>query len=150
MFLNANNHEYDDIINLPNPTSKTHLRMSLYNRAAQFSPFAALTGHEAAVQETARLTEEKQELSEDEVARLNEKLNIMFRNIGTDKMVTITYFVPDERKSGGAYVSRSGIVKRIDEYEHTIVLADKTVIPIAQINRIQGEMFEDQEKTLSF
>ncbi len=143
MLKNLNNHEYDDIINLPNPTSKTHLRMSLYNRAAQFSPFAALTGHDAAVKETARLTEEKQELSEDEMARLNEKLNIMVKNIGTEKMVTITYFVPDLRKSGGAYISCSGIVKRVDEYEHTIVLTDKTVIPIAQISRIQGEMFGD-------
>lgn len=145
MFKNVNNHEYDDIINLPNPTSKNHLRMSLYNRAAQFSPFAALTGHEAAVKETARLTEEKQELSEDEIARLNEKLSIIIKNIGTEKMVTITYFVPDDKKSGGAYVSCSGIVKRINEYEHTIVLADKTVIPIAQISRIQGEMFGDRE-----
>lgn len=144
MFKNVNNHEYDDIINLPNPTSKTHLRMSLYNRAAQFSPFAALTGHDAAVKETARLTEEKQELSEDEIDRLNEKLNIIIKNIGTEKMVTITYFVPDDRKSGGAYVSCSGIVKRIDEYEHTIVLTDKTVIPIAQISRIEGEMFGDK------
>lgn len=65
MLKNANNHEYDDIINLPNPTSKTHLRMTLYNRAAQFSPFAALTGHDAAIKETARLTEEKQELGEE-------------------------------------------------------------------------------------
>lgn len=143
MLKNLNNHQYDDIINLPNPTSKTHLRMPLYNRAAQFSPFAALTGHDAAVKETARLTEEKQELSEDEMARLNEKLNIMVKNIGTEKMVTITYFVPDLRKSGGAYISCSGIVKRVDEYEHTIVLTDKTVIPIAQISRIQGEMFGD-------
>lgn len=143
MLKNLNNHQYDDIINLPNPTSKTHLRMPLYNRAAQFSPFAALTGHDAAVKETARLTEEKQELSEDEMARLNEKLNIMVKNIGTEKMVTITYFVPDHRKSGGAYISCSGIVKRVDEHEHTIVLTDKTVIPIAQISRIQGEMFGD-------
>lgn len=143
MLKNLNNHQYDDIINLPNPTSKTHLRMPLYNRAAQFSPFAALTGHDAAVKETARLTEEKQELSEDEMARLNEKLNIMVKNIGTEKMVTITYFVPDLRKSGGAYISCSGIVKRVDEYEHTVVLTDKTVIPIAQISRIQGEMFRD-------
>lgn len=144
MFKNVNNHEYDDIINLPNPTSRTHLRMSLYNRAAQFSPFAALTGHDAAVKETARLTEEKQELSEDEMARLNEKLNIIIKNIGTEKMVTITYFVPDDRKSGGVYVSCSGIVKRIDEYESTIVLTDKTVIPIVQISRIEGEMFGDK------
>lgn len=145
MIKNADNHEYDDIINLPNPTSKRHPRMSLYDRAAQFSPFAALTGHEAAIRETARLTDEKKELSEDAIARIDEKLNIITRSIGTEQMVTITYFVPDDKKSGGAYVSHSGIVKRIDENEHTIIFMDKTVIPIRRISGIQGEMFRSME-----
>lgn len=143
MKKDADNHEYDDIINLPNPTSKRHLRMSLYDRAAQFSPFAALTGHDAAIQEAARVTDEKQELCEDAMARINEKLNIILRNIGKEQMVTITYFVPDDRKSGGEYVSCSGIVKRIDEQKHTVILTDKTVIPMEQISEIQGEMFQD-------
>lgn len=143
MAEDRNNHAYDDIINLPHPTSAKHPRMSLYDRAAQFSPFAALTGHDAAIEETARLTDEKVELSEDMIARLNEKLSLIMKNTGAEQMVTITYFVPDKRKSGGAYVSHSGIVKKIDEYERTVIMMDKTIIPIKQICEIQGDMFRD-------
>lgn len=145
MAEDRNNHTYDDIINLPHPTSAKHPRMSLYDRAAQFSPFAALTGHDTAIEETARLTDEKVGLSEDTIARLNEKLSLIMENTGAEQMVTITYFVPDERKSGGAYVSHSGIVKKIDEYERTVIMMDKTVIPIKQICEIQGEMFQNEE-----
>lgn len=134
-----NNKNYDDIINLPNPTSKKHPRMSLYDRAAQFSPFAALTGHDAAIQETARLTDEKMELDDDTLNRLNEQLNIIRNHIGTNESVSITYFVPDDRKSGGAYVTHSGTVKKIDEYERVVVMSDKTRIPIEQISEI-GEV----------
>ncbi len=130
---NKNNNAYDDIINLPHPTSARHPRMSLYDRAAQFAPFAALTGHDAAIEETARLTDEKPELSEEMMSRLNEKLNLIKENAGTGQMVTITFFVPDENKSGGAYVTHSGIVQKINEYEHTIIMTDKTVIPMQQI-----------------
>lgn len=135
--------QYDDIINLPHPTSAKHPRMSLYDRAAQFSPFAALTGYDAATEETARLTDEKTELSEDAMERLNERLSLIMENIGTNQPVTITYFVPDRKKAGGAYVSHSGIIKKIDEYEHTVIMTDKTVIPIAEIREIQGGMFRD-------
>lgn len=138
---NQDNHRYDDIINLPNPTSKKHPRMSLYDRAAQFSPFAALTGHEAAIKETARQTDEKQMLSDEVIAELNEKLNLIAETIGTQQLVRITYFVPDNKKAGGAYISYSGCVKKIDEYEHTVIMEDKTVIPIEQISDIEGEMF---------
>lgn len=134
-----NKKNYDDIINLPNPTSKKHPRMSLYDRAAQFSPFAALTGHDAAIQETARLTDEKMELDDDTLNRLNEQLNIIRNHIGTNESVSITYFVPDDRKSGGAYVTHSGMVKKIDEYERVVVMSDKTRIPIEQISEI-GEI----------
>lgn len=137
--MNNDAHRYDDIINLPHPTSVNHPRMSLYDRAAQFSPFAALTGHDAAIKETARLTEQKIELSEDTISRLNEKLQIVADHLETE--VTITYFVPDERKSGGAYVSYTGIVRRIDDYEHTLIMTDKTVIPIEQISEIESELF---------
>lgn len=137
--MDKNAHRYDDIINLPHPTSVNHPRMSLYDRAAQFSPFAALTGHDAAIKETARLTEHKIELSEDTISRLNEKLQIVSDHLETE--VTITYFVPDERKSGGAYVSHTGTVRRIDDYEHTLVMIDKTVIPIEQISEIESELF---------
>lgn len=137
--MDKDTHRYDDIINLPHPTSANHPRMSLYDRAAQFSPFAPLTGHDAAIKETARLTEQKIELSEDTISRLNEKLQIVADHLETE--VTITYFVPDERKSGGAYVSYTGIVRRIDDYEHTLIMTDKTVIPIEQISEIESELF---------
>ena len=140
---NQDNHSYDDIINLPNPTSKKHPRMSLSDRAAQFSPFAALTGHEAAIKETARLTNEKLMLSDEVIAEINEKLNLISETIGTQQLVRITYFVPDNKKAGGAYISCSGCVKKIDGYEHTVVMEDKTAIPIEQISDIEGEMFGD-------
>lgn len=134
---------YDDIIHLPHPTSKKHPRMSLHDRAAQFSPFAALTGHDAAIRETARLTDEKRELDEDTLSRLNKQLSIINENIGAGKSITITYYVPDERKSGGAYVIHSGIVKKIDEYEHAVVMNDHTRIPIEQIRQMESELFKD-------
>ena len=136
-------HKYDDIINLPHQVSKKHPRMSLHDRAAQFSPFAALTGHKAAINETARLTDEKQILSEDVIAKLNEQLNLIKENIGTNQTVTITYFVPDDKKSGGAYISHTGVVKKIDEYNHTVILTDKTVIPIEQISEMQSDIFSE-------
>lgn len=143
MVEDKNNHTYDDIINLPNPTSRNHPRMSLYDRAAQFSPFAALTGHDAAIKETARLTDKKVELDEDTLSRLNERLNIINENIGSEQIVTITYFVPDDRKSGGAYISHSGTVKRIDEYERTVIMTDKTEIPIEEISKIESDLFKE-------
>ena len=124
-------HKYDDIINLPHHVSKKHPQMSLHDRAAQFSPFAALTGHKAAINETARLTDEKQ------------ILNLIKENIGTNPIVTITYFVPDDRKSGGAYISNTGVVKKINEYNHTVILTDKTVIPIEQISEMQSDIFSE-------
>ena len=136
-------HKYDDIINLPHHVSKKHPQMSLHDRAAQFSPFAALTGHKAAINETARLTDEKQILSEDVIAKLNEQLNLIKENIGTNQTVTITYFVPDDKKSGGAYISHTGVVKKIDEYNLTVILTDKTVIPIEQISEMQSDIFSE-------
>lgn len=136
-------HKYDDIINLPHHVSKKHPPMSLHDRAAQFSPFAALTGHKAAINEAARLTDKKQILSEDVIAKLNEQLNLIKENIGTNQTVTITYFVPDDKKSGGAYISHTGVVKKIDEYNRTVVLTDKTVIPIEQISEMQSDIFSE-------
>ena len=141
-------HRYDDIINLPHHTSTKHPRMSLYDRAAQFSPFAALTGHDEAIKETARLTDEKAELYEDTKAMLNEKLQIIRENPNTDIAVTFTYFVPDENKSGGTYISHTGSVKRIDEYQHTVIMKDKTVIPIEQIREIESDLFCGRWKIL--
>ena len=90
-----------------------------------------------------RLTDEKQILSEDVIAKLNEQLNLIKENIGTNPIVTITYFVPDDRKSGGAYISNTGVVKKINEYNHTVILTDKTVIPIEQISEMQSDIFSE-------
>ena len=138
---NKDIHQYDDIINLPHHQSATRPHMSNYDRAAQFSPFAALTGHEAAIKETARQTDEKLMLSDEAIAELNEKLNLIAEAIGTQQRVRITYFVPDNKKAGGAYITCPGCVKKFDEYEHTVIMEDKTVIPIEQISDIDGEMF---------
>ena len=115
-----NQHQYDDILNLPHPTSKNHPRMSLHDRAAQFSPFAALTGYDAAIEETQRLTEEEIVLDETAVARINEQLSEIAQHLSEKWQVTITYFLPDARKSGGAYLTDTGTVKKIDEVEHVV------------------------------
>ena len=135
------NGKYDDMINLPNPTPTCRPRMSAIDRAAQFSPFAALTGYEAVVEEAARLTDFRLELSEDIKVILNLKMQMIVENISREPFVTITYFVPDKRKSGGAYVDASGVVERIDEYERCIILKDETKIPIDQVRDIEGELF---------
>lgn len=142
MYGNDKNSNYDDIINLPHPTSEKHHRMSLHDRAAQFAPFAALTGHEAAIKETARLIEEL-ELSDEVITRLNDQINIIRENIGTEQEVVVTYFVPDDRKSGGAYITHSGIVKKIDEYGHKLIMRDSKEISVEHIKEIQGEMFKE-------
>ncbi len=104
------NNSYDDIINLPHPVSKNHPQMPLRDRAAQFAPFAALTGHDAAIKETARLTDERLELSEEAIAQLNERINIIRNNIGIEQKVSITYFIPDAKKAGGSYVTCSNVI----------------------------------------
>ena len=133
--------KYADMIYLPNPTPTCKPRMSLYDRAAQFSPFAALTGYEDAVEETARLTDTRLELSEDMKTMLNEKMQMIVDNLDSEPIVTITYFVPDKKKSGGAYVDITGVVKEFDEYERCIVVTDKKKIPIEQIRAIDGTLF---------
>lgn len=130
-------HRYHDIINLPHHTSKTHPRMSPYDRAAQFSPFAALTGYDTAIRETSRLTDRKIELDEDTKERLNEKLQMIQENFHSATEVTITYFQPDRKKAGGAYVNYTGVVKRIDPYERLLVMTDKTLISLEQIIEIE-------------
>ena len=136
-----NSHKYDDIIGLPHPVSTKHPQMAREDRAAQFSPFAALTGHDAAIAETARRTDEKHQLSEDTIAELNEKLNLIAETIGTKQTVTITYFVPDLKKSGGSYVTCTGVVRKIDTYNHALIMEDNTIIEVEQISDIQGRMF---------
>jgi hypothetical protein len=115
--------------------------MSAYDRAAQFSPFAALSGYEDAVAETARLTDMKVELDEYGKAALNERLNMIQDTLDEQPEVSITYFLPDKKKSGGAYVNVTGGVKKIDEYEHIVVMLEATKIPINDIADINGEIF---------
>lgn len=136
---------YEDIIYLPHHVSKTRKRMSQIDRAAQFSPFAALTGYDAAILETARLTDKQIELDEGRKAILNEKLTIITDFIKEQPEVTITYFEPDRKKEGGAYVDYTGIVKRIDEYERAVIMTDKKSIIIDQILEIQCELFGNYE-----
>ena len=125
--------KYDDIIDLLHPTSQNHPRMSLHDRAAQFSPFAALTGHHAAITETGRLTDRRIELDESEIARVDAELQHLQELLPGRPTVSITYFVPDERKNGGSYQSITGEVKRIDAVGSVIQMADRREIPIEDV-----------------
>lgn len=130
--------EYDDIINLPHHVSEKHPQMTLEARSAQFAPFAALTGYDEQVQETARLTNERKELAEGLKMVLNEKIVKIKEKLADAPKVKITYFVPDLRKSGGKYVSVTGKVKKIDEFKNIIIFDDKKEIPIQEIIEITG------------
>lgn len=136
---NINKEKYDDIINLSRPISKKYKPMSLYDRAAQFAPFAALTGHKDEIKETARLTDNKIELDEDEKNILNEKIRHIMMNMNKDIQVKITYFVPDKKKTGGQYITKSGIVKKVDEYSRRIIMNDKQIIEMDCIIEIEIE-----------
>lgn len=136
--------KYDDILYLPHPVSARHPQMPLADRAAQFSPFAALTGHEAAIRETARLTKERVELDESREEILDERLQMIRENLSEKPEVTFTYFQPDERKSGGAYLTVTGRVKKMDGYERRILLEDGTVVPLEEL--IDIELFSNGER----
>lgn len=135
--------KYEDILHLPHPISRRHPQMPLADRAAQFAPFAALTGHEDAVRETARLTDSRVELDEGQREKLDQRLSLLLQamgeNPGLEPEVTITYFKPDEKKAGGAYVSVYGQVKKVDEYRRVILLKDGTALPMDEIVRMEGE-----------
>ena len=132
---------YEDIINLPHHTSTSRPRMSAHDRAAQFSPFAALTGYSSAITETARLTNRRIELDESIKADLNDKLAILQDQLEEQPEVSITYFKSDLKKSGGAYITASGWVKKIDQYKRTVIMADATIIPMDDIFEMEGELF---------
>ena len=129
--------EYGDIIGLPHHVSTVHPQMSIYDRAAQFSPFAALTGHEAAVREAARVTEERAELDEGEKERLNEILYTLLEKYQGHPDISVTYFCPDARKSGGRYVTETGRIQKLDTFRRTILLDNQSEIPMDQISNIQ-------------
>ena len=124
---------YEDIIHLPHPVSVRHGAMSNRDRAAQFAPFAALTGYDAELAETARLTTPRIELTESEEYLLNRVYLYLQENISRQPRVTVTYFRPDEKKTGGAYITVTAPVKKIDEYTQTLILTTDETIPLSQI-----------------
>ena len=132
---------YDDMINMPCPTSPRHPRMPRADRAAQFAPFAALTGYDAAIDETGRLTDTKIDISEDMREKLDLKQNFLADIIDEQPEISVTYFIPDKKKSGGAYVTAHGRLKQIDEYEQLIILTDGKKIPIQEVYSIESDLF---------
>ncbi|MDL2327824.1 YolD-like family protein [Ruminococcaceae bacterium OttesenSCG-928-A11] len=132
---------YDDIINLPHHESPTRPRMPRENRAAQFSPFAAVVGHDAAIKETGRLTDKRIELGESSIAELDMKLLMLADLIDEHPEISITYFLPDEKKEGGAYVTVTGAVKKIDDVQRVILFMDGKSIAITDIMEIECERF---------
>lgn len=142
---NKDKHQYDDIINLQHHVSSNRVHMSILDRAAQFSPFAALTGFDGAIKETARLTDRRIELDEATKTILDEKLRIVQELLSRQQEIEIVFFRPDEMKAGGAYISIMGTVKKIEGYERAVVMQDGTRIPIEEIVDITGEMFQAVE-----
>lgn len=134
--------KYDDIINMPRHISKTRPQMSLYNRSAQFAPFAALTGYEERVKETARLTDTKIEIDDGLRNILNMKLNIISEHLKEKPEITITYFVKDRKKSGGQYLTLKCVIRRIDLVNQEIILSDRSVIKLDDIININGNLIE--------
>ena len=130
---------YDDIINLPHHVSRTRPQMPRADRAAQFAPFSALVGYGAALMETARLTDRRIELEEDDRAALDRKQQELLERIGERPEVAVTWFVPDARKEGGQYITTVGRLKRIDEVRRVMVLVDRTEIPLDDVFDIEAE-----------
>ena len=127
------NNRYDEIMELPHHVSKTRPQMPLSDRAAQFAPFAALTGYDSAIKETGRLTDERIELDEEALTALDRKYQLLMDTLDDAPEVTITYFQPDERKAGGQYVSATGTVKKVDTFGRRILLQDGTRIPLDSV-----------------
>lgn len=134
--------KYDDMLTLPRPMSAKHIPMPRADRAAQFSSFAALTGYDEAVCETARLTDGRIELDEDRASELNDKLNILRDNLYERPEIAVTYFVPDSKKTGGKYVTFKGNARAIDEYERTILFVKGGRIPLDDIFAICGDIYK--------
>ena len=139
------NGKYDKIMGLPHHVSKTRPQMPMSDRAAQFAPFAALTGYDSAIKETGRLTDERIELDVEALSALDMKYQLLMEALDEAPEVTITYFQPDERKAGGKYVSAVGTVKKIDDFERRITMRDGTRIPMDDVLSIDGELFSSLE-----
>ena len=136
-------HPYDDIIDLPHHISERHPQMSMYNRAAQFAPVAALTGHDAAITEAARLTDAELELSESDAEVLNRKLEYILQNLKDNIPVEIIYFQPDDKKAGGSDRTKAGCIKDFDPQAGTLELDEGVLLPIRYIKNIKGNCFEE-------
>jgi len=136
---------YDDIINLPHHVSSTRPQMPMIDRAAPFSPFAALTGYGDAIQETGRLTDEKIELDEDSLAFLNLRFQKLADCLDEDPEVSITYFVADEKKAGGAYTTITGTIKRIDAFERIIIMRSGVKVPMDDVINLESKAFSTIE-----
>lgn len=132
---------YEDIVNLPRHISKIHPQATMADRAARFSPFAAISGYDDMVKEAARVTEERIDITDATKKLLNEKLNMIIEFLDEEPEVTITYFEPDKKKDGGAYMSITGTVKRIDEYERIVLMTDEKRIKIDEIYAIESDLF---------
>lgn len=139
------NEKYNEIMELPHHVSKTRPQMPMSDRAAQFAPFAALTGYDSAIKETGRLTDEKIELDEEALTALNMRYQLLMDALDEEPEVEITYFKHDERKAGGEYVSITGAVKKIDDFERLITMQDGTKIPMDDISAVAGELFSSLE-----
>lgn len=137
--------KYDEIMGLPHHVSRTRPQMPMSDRAAQFAPFAALTGYDSAIKETGRLTDEKIELDEEALTILDMKYQFLMDALDDEPEVTITYFQPDERKAGGKYVSATGTVKKVDDFERRITMRDGAKIPMDDVLSIDGELFSSLE-----
>lgn len=135
------NNKYDEIANLPHHVSETRPQMPMSDRAAQFAPFAALTGYDSAIRETGSLTDERIELDEEALTALNLRYRLLMDALGKEPEVEITFFKPDERKSGGEYVTVIGAIKNIDDFERLITIQDGMKIPMNDILSIDGEIF---------
>ncbi len=137
--------KYEDMWDMPHPVSRKHPQMSLYDRAAQFSPFAALTGHEAAIQEEARLTEAKVELDESEKEQLNEILQELLVQYDGHPEVTVTYFQPDEKKEGGSYVTVNGRIRKLDMFRRILQMDGGQSVELDQIIQVADALNPGEE-----
>lgn len=136
---------YNDIVNLSHHVSQKHIQMSIEERAAQFAPFAALTGFSEEIKEAERLTNERKAIDENLREKLDRKLQIIKNILHINPLVTFTYFVNDLKKEGGDYITVTEKVKRINNYKKVIVLENNIEIPISEIIDITGEIFKNYE-----
>ena len=137
--------KYDEIMGLPHHVSKTRPQMPMSDRAAQFTPFAALTGYDSAIKETGRLTDERIELDEEALTALDMRYQLLMDAFDGAPEVTITYFQADERKAGGKYITATGAVKKVDDFERRITMQDGSKIPMDEVLSIDGELFSSLE-----